>query len=436
MTLEECIQLAVAHHGSLRIADRRILIAQDRVLEAWAVDLPKLTAQGRFDIREKETVASSAGSTAAAAAGTIQARSGSTVTGSNLSSSSTSSSSRRTSVDRDITSGSITAIVPIYNFGLGYHQRQAARYGVEVAEFTAARTEQDLILSVSQAYYRILEAQKIKWVVEESIKTVERQLAVARDFLSQGLVAKNDVLVVEVQLAQRHQELIQAENNIQLAIATLNRLMDQSVTRDTKVVDVLEVQPWKGSFDTVFRLAINNRPDLAALRRLVRIAEENYRTSRAGLAPQISIYGTWSFADVDKVKDKDSGVGGIIADWSVFDGGFTYAQMAERAKLINEAIDQQSEQEKDIILDVKRAYLNLNEAVEQIPVARKNVELAVENMRITRVQYDQGLMTSADVLLEEQRLSQARSSYYQALYKYHESYAVMVNAIGTSLPKE
>jgi len=409
LTLEQAIDRALNGNGRLRISDRRILIARDRVREAWAIDLPKLTAQGRFDIREKQKIAV-----------------GTDARGNPI----------YAPVDRDVSSVSTTLLVPIYDFGYGYHQRQAARYGVDVAELTNERTRQDLVLSVKQAYFRVLEAQKIKSVVIDSIQTVNRQLEIAKDFFSQGLVAKNDVLVVEVQLADRRQQLIQAENNIQLAIATLNRLMDEPVTKELKLVDILEATPWKGTFESVFFLAIKNRPDLAALRKQIQIVEEQYRSTRANLMPHISGYVNASYADQDNVDLRDRRVasGGVVADLSIFDGGLTYAQLARLSKEINDAVDTQSEGEKDILLSVKQAYLNLNDAAERIPVAKKSIELAVENLRITRDQYAQGLLTSEDVLLQEERLAQAKVSYYQALYAYHQSLAVLVNVIGTNPP--
>jgi len=411
MTLEACIRAALDRNGRIRIADRQILIAQDRVREAWAIDLPKLTAEGRFDIQEKN--AGSAAFSAAAAAG---------------------QSSSVPKLDRDVASTSMTLLVPVYNFGFGYHQREAARLGVDVASLSARRVEQDLILDVKQSYFRVLEAQKIRDVVRDSILTVTRQLEVARDFYQQGLVAKNDVLVVEVQLAERNLQLIQADNNIQLAMATLDRLIGEPVTRDLLLDDILETAPWTGRFEEVFFLAVRERPDLAALRKQIRIVDEQYRSTRATLAPRIDAYANYSYSDSNNVSDHATFTGGLVANWSIFDGGLTWAQLARLSKEINQAVDQQSEAEKDIILQVKQAYLNLTNAAKGIPVARKSIELAEENLRITRDQYAQGLLISEDVLLQEERLAQARSSYYRALYAYHQSSAVLTNAVGTELP--
>jgi outer membrane protein TolC len=181
-------------------------------------------------------------------------------------------------------------------------------------------------------------------------------------------------------------------------------------------------------------MAIDRRPDLAALRSSVEISEEEYRSARAKLMPRFDAYAKYGYTDSNDYWAKDAESAGLVATLPIFEGGANYAQMIRRNKEINESIDRLSEGEKDIILDVKKAFLNLNDAAERVPVARKNIELATENLRITRDQYGQGLLTSADVLREEERLAGARSRYYQALYSYHEAFAVLTNVIGSAPP--
>lgn len=59
-----------------------------------------------------------------------------------------------------------------------------------------------------------------------------------------------------------------------------------------------------------------------------------------------------------------------------------------------------------------------------------------ENLRIVRDQYGEGLLTSADILIEEDRLARSRSNYFRSLYDYHESYARLINAVGAEPPRE
>jgi outer membrane protein TolC len=337
--------------------------------------------------------------------------------------------------DRQVGTVNVSLLVPVYTFGRVSNQGEAEKLRVNVAELNADRARQDLELAVKQAYYRILEAGRIKEVVEESIRVVERQVEISRDFLSQGLVAKNDVLISEVQLAQRKEQLIQAENNIQLATATLNRLMGLEVDRPTRIADVLEATPWNGTFKSALLVAMENRPDLRARRRQVEIAQAEFRATRAGLFPYLYATGEYSYSSDSFFLNDDWLTGGVVLEIPLFELP-THMKIRRKKREIAEALDLHDSRADDIVLEVKQAYLNLREAVLRIPVARKSIEQGEENLRMVRDQYSQGLVTSTDVLIEEERRSQARVSYYRSLYDYHQAFARLTNVIAGKPPEE
>lgn len=444
--LDECVELALRNNRRISIADRRVLIARDRVSEAIAMTLPQLSAEGRFTSRNNDSGIQRPqaslrnrlrDSLAQAAATSLVEQAGLTPTGQFLEQTGAGSSFSGTFSQRDAWTGTVSLIVPIYDFGRSEFTRQALEGRVETARYDARRERQDVSFIVSQAYYRILESEKIRSVVEDSIRVVERQLEIARDFQSQGLVAANDVLAVEVQLAERRQQLSQAENNIQLAVATLNRQIGADVTQQTSVVDVLEVEPLHGRFTDALMLAIETRPDLASLRRQIEVARDEYRATRAeGTAPRIFGFADYNWSSDEFLLNNEWLSGGVAMQIPIFDGGVTIARLQRQRKEIAESVDRFDEQVDNIVLDIKQSFLNVNEAAGRIPVARKAVELASENLRIVRDQYGEGLLTSADVLTEEDRLAQARSNYFQSLYDYHGSYARLVHAVGAEPPAE
>ena len=404
LTLDECLQLAHQNSRSLQIADRRVLIAQARVTEAWSNFVPKLSASGRFETRSNDR---------GGKLGTTEFVMG----------------------DQEVFTGGIHALVPLYTFGRVRNLGDAESLRSEVAEFDAQRTLQNLDLAVSAAYFRILEAEKIRGVVDDSILVVTRQMEISRDFYTQGLVAKTDVLSAEVQLANRRQERIQAHNNAQLATATLNRLMGIDVDRPTRVADVLEMPPWRGSYQGVLRAAIERRPDLEALKHRIEIARADWRFTRASNLPYLYGFGDYSYTSDSFLLNKDWLAAGVVLEFPFFDVT-NYLKMRRQKLEIAEAVDLHDDRVDDVVLEVKRTFLNVREAAERIPVARKAIEEAEENLRMIRDQYSQGLVTVTDVLIEEDRRSRARSNYYQALYDYHDSFARLTNVIAGKPPEE
>ena len=402
LSVDECVAITLELNQDVRIADRRILTSQSRENEALSLVLPKVTALGRATVRSNQAAAK------------------------------TDQGSFETADSRSAT-GIISTIVPIYDFGRASNIRQIARLGTEVTSLSTERVKQDLILAARQSYYRVLETMKIRGVVQESINVIERQLEISKDFYKEGLVAKNDPLALGVQLSERKQQLIRAENNISLAIATLNRVMGVEVSRKTRIHDVMEVEPWSGSFEHVIQMAMESRPDLMAMKRSIEIARADYGATKSNFWPYINALGNFSSTTEGHLVNQNWFAAGLNMEWPIFDGGVTRAQLDQKEKQIEESIDLYDKYGADIILDLKKAYLFLQDTAERIPVARKSIELAEENMRIVHDQYGQGLLSSAEVLLEEQRLSTSRSSYYRALYSYHASYALLENEIGGDL---
>lgn len=403
-SLADCLEIAWKNHRSIRMADRRILIAKDDLDEAWTPHLPTFSFYGQFEARQKDQKANFMGN-------------------------------EITLSEQDATSCKLSAQLLLYDFGRAENLRDSIRARIQTAELNADRVRQNLTLAVSQAYFQVLTVQKTHQVVEESCKVIEEQLSIARDFFNQGLVHKSDVLSLEVAMAERQQELIHTKGLVEIAHAVLNRLLGINIHEKLLLEDVEEAEPWQKGFLEDLQGALAKRPDLLATRRQLDVAQSEYRALRANFAPRIFAYSDYQYSTETTLGSKDKGrlVGGVGVQFSIFDGGVTYVKLQRKEKEIAEAKDAYEERADDVALEVKRCHLQTQDAGSRVPVAKKSIELAEENLRIMQDRYRQGLATSADVLLEEDRLSRSRMNYYQALYDYHQAFAQLLHAIGGKL---
>ncbi|MBI5368971.1 MAG: TolC family protein [Planctomycetes bacterium] len=399
LTLDECLRLARTGRRSLRAAERRVLIARDRIEEARSYGQPQHVAEGKIGERSNDPGARLGGDPV--------------ITG-----------------EREVWTAQVAMLVPIYNFGGAAGRLDGARAEAEIAAADAERAGQDLELAVRSAYFRVLEARSIRSVVEDSLRVVGRQVEVARDFAAQGLVAQSDVLTAEVQLATRRQEQSQAQGNLALAVATLNRVLGLPVERPTEVVEVTDAPGWTGSCEEAVRRAAEHRPDLQALAQRIDVEAAGYRVARAALFPGLYAFGAYDHSSDDFLLHQNWLTGGFGVQWSLFDGGATWAKIRRQRTQIAEAEDLRAEGLAEAALAIRSAWLSLQEAAERAPVAAKSIELAAENLRVANDQYAQGLISSADLLTEEDRLSRARAAACRATYDQQEAYARLLHAVG------
>lgn len=412
MSLADAIRTALENNRNVGIARRRIGIAEDRLSEAKSGDWPRVTFDGATSQRDEPPASVLPPAFAAA----FHLPPGSALSQGDL-----------------YTATTRTALVlPLTDFGRTSNLKESARVGVDVARLISERTEQDITLQVSQAYYRVLQSQKIRQVVLESIATVQLQLRDAEAFLSQGLVAPSDVLSAQVRLAERQQDLIQAEANLQVATATLNRVLGFDLNRKLRLKDVSGSPQWSGNYENLVETAHENRTDLKAARLQMLSSEANLNIARADNYPRLSAYAEYDTNSTSILLHKEWAATGLALSMTLFSGGAQSAVVHRRQKELLEAQDQFLERQDNISLDVKQAYLIVGQTFDSVRVAEKNQQLAAENLRIFRDRYTQGLVTSTDVLTAEDSASRARSNYFQALYDYHSALARLNNVIGKS----
>lgn len=87
-------------------------------------------------------------------------------------------------------------------------------------------------------------------------------------------------------------------------------------------------------------------------------------------------------------------------------------------------------QDDTIRLDVRTAYLKLQAAEKNIGTTQVAVEHAQDDYKIAQVRYSAGVGTNLDVMDAEEKLTEARTNYYTALYKYNISKASLDKAMG------
>jgi outer membrane protein TolC len=82
-------------------------------------------------------------------------------------------------------------------------------------------------------------------------------------------------------------------------------------------------------------------------------------------------------------------------------------------------------------LEVRRAYYNLDSARQEVEVTRAAIAQAQDSLRINQDRYDSGLTTVTDLLGAEEAALHSQTDYWEALYRFHTSYASLELASGS-----
>lgn len=313
---------------------------------------------------------------------------------------------------------------------------QLAKLGFDIAKVQEIQAKLDLIRNVKIEYFSLLKAEKILGVAIQTEKQVGEHYNVAESFFEVGIIPKNDLLQSEVQLAQAKQNLIQADNGVNIAKSTFNTTLRREINEPVEVVDILTYTPSIEVLDDCIHKAYLNRPELKEMALKVEEARKQITLAKSPFYPSLSLQLNYAKqGDTPDVhgtiyQHQESWNVFTSLDWTLWEWGKTYYSVDARKINLIQAEDAQIQVRDAVTLEVKDAFLKLQESEKNIKVAETAISSAEENFRLNEARYKEEVATTTDVMDAQTLLTQAQINYYNALSDYNIARAQLERAMG------
>ena len=177
------------------------------------------------------------------------------------------------------------------------------------------------------------------------------------------------------------------------------------------------------TFTEALKKAYKNNSELNAERENISISEQELKISMSSYFPTITLEGSKSQEDTDKLTNRD-GSNATITDVdtetksiSVTQTLFDFGRGADLSKSkigINLAKAKLLKKEQDILYKTVAAYTGLISANEKLEINRANVELLSRQVETDRIRLERGQISLSDVSQSESSLAGAEASFIQA----------------------
>jgi outer membrane protein TolC len=331
----------------------------------------------------------------------------------------------------------LTLQQPIFTGLRLLNSSKLASYSADAASDDYEKDKVELIYNIQNSYWNVFKAIESKKVVDENVEQVKSHLKDVQNFFAQGIVTKNEVLKVEVQLSNIQVMQIDVLNNVRLSMIALNSLIGLPLETQIEIASPAEHQPNEyGDLNSLVQKAMENRSDLKAMDMRVKASETGVSIARAGWFPQIFLVGNYNYARPNQRifptqdKFKDTWDVSLSASLDIWNWGATIHQTDQAQAQLAQARDSYAQIKDGITLDVTQSYFNFNQSKERISVAQKGVSQAEENYRITNDKFKSGLALNSDLLDAEAAQMQSKWNYIQALVDFNLADARLQKAIG------
>lgn len=296
--------------------------------------------------------------------------------------------------------GILNASLPIYAGGKIRYGIESSKYLAHAEELDAGNSKEEVIENAIEAYVNLYKANAAVQLYEQNLVQAQQRIKDFTNLEKNGLLARNDLLKVQLQASNVELSLLDAKNNWELANVNMDLMLglpeNTTLAPDSTIIN----QNFSvGALADYVQSALKNRKDIEALGLRKQAADLGVKATKADRYPAIALTGGYIAADVPKVLTITNAANiGIGVSYNL---GSLWKNKAKVEQAEAQSRELQATQElmnNNIRLQVNRAYLNWLSSQKKIEVYAKAVEQSDENYRIVKNKYDNGLATVTDLV--------------------------------------
>jgi outer membrane protein TolC len=484
ITLDEAIQIALVNNYIIRKGLLDLDIANSQIREAWGSVYPQVNASGNYT-RNLKTPNPFAGSDAGGLFETFgaiewlafneQARTDDDPGTSPISFDDFLDRQRQGYDEAGLmipgTDGSnpfavenqfdfgISVSQAIYN-GAAFAAIRGARQFRKLSEDQTDLDRQTVVNEVKRSFYTALFAKEQVEVLRSSVQRLRETVEDTKRSVEAGVLSKYDRISAEVELVNLETNLIEAENQAELAIKNLSLQLGISTGKTLQIRGSMEYRedlvPELLNTDLAFELALQQRPDLSQTESLIDLLNVEREITRSGYLPTVNAFANAAYIGsvpsnrlvVSPVEGQEftytsetrsffdnsywnpAVAVGVRVNWSIFNGFQTKMRVQQNQIEIKKAEIDREFQENAIYLEIEQAVRNVETALKRIYSQKRNIEQAELNYEFARTRLNEGAGTALQERQASSLLDQSSLNYLSAVYDYLIAVSQFEKSIG------
>lgn len=186
------------------------------------------------------------------------------------------------------------------------------------------------------------------------------------------------------------------------------------------------------TWDDCVRRAAALNPTLAAAREQFRAAEFNVGSAKSAMRPQLSLGGSAEHAEQDGVASGgDASLSASVsAEQTLYSGGRNAASVDSARAALDSARADYDRADAEVTYNLRRAFVNLLLAQEQVVVLRQIEQRRRDNLELVGLRYEGGREHKGSLALIEASLNQAEIQVRQGQREVDAARRILLRTMG------
>ena len=299
---------------------------------------------------------------------------------------------------------------------------QAAKTYKELSNKNLTRTRIETAVAVTKAYYSVLVSNEQLSLIDANLARLRKTLSDTEAMFKNGFVEKIDVDRLTVLQNNLDTE---RENVIRLLALNVNLLKFQmGMTINSSLVLTDSITSLQADQTVLERdsTAYRNRIEYSLLETQKKVNEFDLKRYKSQFLPSLSAFGSTSqsfqsnnFSELFN-SNFPSTIIGLRLSVPIMSGGIKLNQVRNAKLVILKTQNDLVNLRNGINLEVDQAQTTYSNSLKSLDNQKRNMELAQEVLRVSKIKYEQGVGSSIEVTTAETSLKESQNNYINALY--------------------
>lgn len=292
-----------------------------------------------------------------------------------------------------------------------------------------------LVVSVTQAYYGLVVAERKYANEQRAAAEAARFLDISQKLEKGGEVAHADVIKATIQAQQTERDLQEAQIAMERTRLDLAVLLFQDFNQNFTVVDDLQSPEPLPTFAEIAAAGQKNNPDLRAALAAYQAAGHDVTAAWGGLLPSLSLdyfYGI----DASRFAVSTDGFRNLgystIATLQIpiFSWGADRSKLKQAELRRDQAHVELNFAQRQLLSHLRQFYSEAETARSEMESLASSAEMAAESLRLTSMRYQAGESTVLEVVDAQNTLTLARNAYDDGQSRYRLALANLQTLTG------
>ncbi|MBN1990742.1 MAG: TolC family protein [Bacteroidales bacterium] len=342
-------------------------------------------------------------------------------------------------VSNDIisTSFSINANLTLFNGFEILNSRKQSQTNYLAAKSDIETTKNSIAIQIALGYLQILFSEELVNSSTTQVELSKMQVERTRVLVNAGSLPEGNLFEMEAQLAGDEAQLVNAQNQLDLAYLTLTQMLDLKSADNFKVekpnnVDI-EDKLIATNPQEIYNISMGIMPQIKSSELGVESANYGLKIAKGRYLPQLSLSASYSsgarqflkenplVAEVPfetQIKDNASTYLGFSLSIPIFNGLQTRKGVSNaKINLYSSQIDLEN-QKNSLYKDIQQAYADALAALKKYKSTQKSLQALEEAFRYSEQKFNLGMVTSIDYTTAKNKLAKAQTDLLQAKYEF------------------